>query len=165
MAVDFASKQRDRAGKGWGLRNAKLRMSRKLIFASGLLVCFSAYLDPDLQTKISTDRKDGIKLTLLQHIRDCVRLTPLEILAKSMERYGVSHSIAKNLFDAYTEFLKLLSDEKSRKALEKLKSVDSRTDPTFRQIREISTVFEGALDHIFFKNKLIEPLTRKYGVF
>ena len=28
MAVDFASKQRDRAGKGWGLRNAKLRMSR-----------------------------------------------------------------------------------------------------------------------------------------
>jgi predicted nucleotidyltransferase len=165
MAVDFASKQRDRAGKGWGLRNAKLRMSRKLIFASGLLVCFSAYLDPDLQTKISTDRKDGIKLTLLQHIRDCVRLTPLEILAKSMERYGVSHSIAKNLFDAYTEFLKLLSDEKSRKALENLKSVDSRTDPTFRQIREISTVFEGALDHIFFKNKLIEPLTRKYGVF
>lgn len=34
-AVDFASKQRDRAGEGGGLRNAKLRMSRKLIFASG----------------------------------------------------------------------------------------------------------------------------------
>ncbi len=165
MAVDFASKQRDRAGKGWGLRNAKLRMSRKLIFASGLLVCFSAYLDPDLQTKISTDQKDGIKLTLLQHIRDYVRLTPLEILAKSMERYGVPQSIAKTLFDAYTEFLKLLSDDKSRTALENLRSSDSRTDPTFRQIREISTVFEGALDHIFFKNKLIEPLTRKYGVF
>ena len=140
-------------------------MSRKLIFASGLLVCFSAYLDPDLQTKISTDQKDGIKLTLLQHIRDCVRLTPLEILAKSMERYGVSQSIAKTLFDAYTEFLKLLSDDKSRTALENLRSSDSRTDPTFRQIREISTVFEGALDHIFFKNKLIEPLTRKYGSF
>src|SRR5947209_1149142 len=46
MAVDFASKQRDRAGSGWGLRNAKLRMSRKLIFASGVLVCFSANLDP-----------------------------------------------------------------------------------------------------------------------
>jgi hypothetical protein len=58
MAVDFASKQRDRAGKGWGLRNAKLRMSRKLIFASGLLICFSASLDPDLQNKISTDTND-----------------------------------------------------------------------------------------------------------
>ncbi len=51
MAVDFASKQRDRAGKGWGLRNAKLRMSRKLIFASGLLVCFSSHLDPDLRLR------------------------------------------------------------------------------------------------------------------
>jgi hypothetical protein len=60
MAVDFASKQRDRAGAGWGLRNAKLRMSRKLIFASGLLVCFSANLDPELNGQISTD-KDAIK--------------------------------------------------------------------------------------------------------
>lgn len=56
MAVDFASKQRDRAGEGWGVRNAKLRMSRKLIFASGLLVCFSATLDPDLNDQISTER-------------------------------------------------------------------------------------------------------------
>src|SRR5215813_2951501 len=53
MAVDFASKQRDRAGAGWGLRNAKLRMSRKLIFASGMLVCFSPTFDPVLQSKIS----------------------------------------------------------------------------------------------------------------
>ncbi len=84
MAVDFASKQRDRAGAGWGLRNAKLRMSRKLIFASGLLVCFSANLDPALQTEISTD-KNGIKLRLVEHIREYVSLTPLEILARSME--------------------------------------------------------------------------------
>jgi len=58
MAVDFASKQRDRGGEGWGLRNAKLRMSRKLIFASGLLTCFSCHLDPELQSKISTDNRD-----------------------------------------------------------------------------------------------------------
>jgi predicted nucleotidyltransferase len=29
MAVDFASKQRARGGQGWGIRNAKLRLSRK----------------------------------------------------------------------------------------------------------------------------------------
>jgi len=55
MAVDFASKQRDRGGEGWGLRNAKLRMSRKLIFASGLLVCFACNLDESLQAKISSE--------------------------------------------------------------------------------------------------------------
>jgi predicted nucleotidyltransferase len=165
MAVDFANKQRDRAGKGWGLRNAKLRMSRKLIFASGLLVCFSVNLDPDLQSKISTDKKDDIKLTLIKHIRDCVRLTPLEILERSMEQYEVPQSIAKELLGAYTEFLRVLGDERSRTALENLRSKDSRTDPTFSQIREISKVFEHALDHIFFENKQIAPLTRKYGVF
>jgi predicted nucleotidyltransferase len=164
MAVDFASKQRDRGGAGWGLRNAKLRMSRKLIFASGLLVCFDANLDPDLQGQISTD-KSGIKHKLLQHIRDLVRLTPLQILARSVENYGVPNSIARELFDSYTEFLSVLNDESSRNALKNLRSEDSRTDPTFQRIRKISEGFKHALDHIFFENKQIAPLTREYGVF
>ena len=165
MAVDFASKQRDRAGEGWGLRNAKLRMSRKLIFASGLLVCFSASLDAVLNDQISTGSKDDIKLRLINHLRDCVRLTPLEILAKSMEQYGVPEATAKELFGAYAEFLGLLDDEKSREALKALRSADSRTDLTFKQVRKISGAFEHALDHIFFENPNVAPLTRKYGVF
>ncbi len=164
MAVDFASKQRDRAGAGWGLRNAKLRMSRKLIFASGLLVCFSANLDSELNDQISTDR-DDIKLKLINHIRDYVRKTPLEILAKSMEQYKVPEVIAKDLFGAYAEFLGILDDEKSREALKALRASDSRTDPTFQHIREISRVFENALDQVFFENPSVAPLTRKYGVF
>jgi predicted nucleotidyltransferase len=40
IAVDFMEKQRGQAGGGWGLRSAKLRMSRKLIFASGLVELF-----------------------------------------------------------------------------------------------------------------------------
>jgi predicted nucleotidyltransferase len=164
MAVDFASKQRDRAGAGWGLRNAKLRMSRKLIFASGLLVCFSASLDPELNAQISTD-KDAIKLKLINHIRNCVRLTPLQILANSMEQYRVPDSKAKELFGAYSEFLTLLGDEKSREALKALRASDSRTDPTFRRVIEVSKAFEDALDHIFFENPKVAPLTRKYGVF
>lgn len=164
MAVDFASKQRDRAGEGWGLRNAKLRMSRKLIFASGMLVCFSAYLDPALNEQISTD-KDAIKLKLVNHIRDRVKLTPLQILAKSIEQYEVPDATAKELFGAYGEFLGLLNDEKSREALKVLRASGSRTDATFRTVRDISRAFENALDHIFFVNPNVAPLTRKYGVF
>ncbi|MGA7695565.1 MAG: nucleotidyltransferase domain-containing protein [Candidatus Sulfotelmatobacter sp.] len=164
MAVDFASKQRDRAGAGWGLRNAKLRMSRRLIFASGLLVCFSANLDPALNGQISTDKND-IKLKLVNHIRDYVRKTPLQILAKSMEQYKVPEATARELFGAYAEFLKLLDDKESREALRALRASDSRTDPTFQRIREISRAFENALDHIFFENPNLASLTRKYGVF
>jgi len=164
MAVDFANKQRDRAGKGWGLRNAKLRMSRKLIFASGLLVCFSSNLDSNLQSRISTDKND-IKLKLVNHIREYVQLTPLEVMAKSIELYGIPDSVAQALFGSYTEFLQILNDKPSREALENLRSENSRTDPTFKRIREVSEVFKHALDHIFFENPQIAPLTREYGVF
>ena len=164
MAVDFASKQRDRAGEGWGLRNAKLRMSRKLIFASGLLVCFGCNLDADLQEKISTGEGD-IKLNLVNHIREQVRLMPLELLANAVGLYGISNAIAEQLFSAYAEFLRVLDDENSREALEKLRATGSGTDPTFQRVRDVSKAFEHALDHIFFENSQVAPLTRKYGVF
>ena len=164
MAVDFASKQRDRGGEGWGLRNAKLRMSRKLIFASGLLVCFGANLDPALQAKISTDSND-IKLQLADHIRNHMHLTPLAILEKSVGQYDIPDRIAKNVFEPYAEFLQILDDQASREALEALRAEDSRTDPTFQRIRKISSAFEDALDSIFFENKYVAPLIRKYGVF
>jgi predicted nucleotidyltransferase len=167
MAVDFASKQRDRSGDGWGLRNAKLRMSRKLIFASGLLVCFSCNLDPELQKKISTNKKDknAIKLSLVKHIHDYVRLTPLQVLERSLRAYSIPASVQTSLFAAYADFLALLDDEKARKNLEALRAEDSRTDPTFMQVKDMSHTFEKSLDHIFFENEHLKPLTRKYGVF
>jgi predicted nucleotidyltransferase len=164
MAVDFASKQRDRAGEGWGLRNAKLRMSRKLIFASGLLVCFGCHLDSSLQKQIAANQSDT-KLDLVNHIREQTKLTPLEIMANAIDRYRVTNNVGEELFGAYTEFLKIVDDNKSREELEKLRAADSRTDPTFKQVREISKVFEHGLDLLFFENSQLAPLTRKYGVF
>lgn len=168
MAVDFASKQRDREGAGWGLRNAKLRMSRKLIFASGLLVCFDATLNPELNKQISTEKRtdeSAIKSNLANHLRNLVVLTPLEVLDRILAGYGVPRAVLEELFASYGEFLRMLSDPEIRKDLKDLRAKDSRTDRTFQEIRKISTRFEKALDAIFFENDLLAPLTRRYGVF
>ncbi|HWY71933.1 MAG TPA: nucleotidyltransferase domain-containing protein [Terriglobales bacterium] len=164
MAVDFASKQRDRGGKGWGTRNAKLRMSRKLIFAAGLLICFGCQLDTELRSRIRTDN-DGIKLALVNHLRENVSLTPLQVLVKAMRLYDVPDKITDDLLSSYADFLAMLDSSSEREALDKLRAEDSRSDKLFDRVRSMSERFEHALDNVFFENKSIEPLTRKYGVF
>ena len=92
-------------------------------------------------------------------------LTPLEVLEKSVRSCDVSENVARDLFGTYGEFLTLLGDEKTRQDLAELRAKDSRTDATFKRVREISETFEKALDAMFFENPILAPLTRKYGVF
>ena len=62
MAVDFAYKRRVRDQKGSAIRNLKLRMSRKLIYVSGLLVCFSPHLElSDAERRELFDGVDGAR--------------------------------------------------------------------------------------------------------
>jgi hypothetical protein len=171
MAVDFASKQRDRGGKGWGLRNAKLRMSRKLIFVSGLLNCFSCNLNEELQARVSTDERDiqtarSVNLARLQdHILQRVRQTPLDIVALATMEYGIDGAIAEKLFSAYDEFLGLMADPEKRARLKALRAETSRTDPVFKEVQDFSVRFSDALNEIFFSSPQLGSLTRKYGVF
>jgi hypothetical protein len=82
-----------------------------------------------------------------------------------MLQYGVPDSVARELFGAYAAFLNVLGNKTNRDALEGLRSGSSRTDPLFKEIREISDTFQRSLDHIFFENRLVSPLTKQYGVF
>ena len=165
MAVDFASKQRDRGGKGWGLRNAKLRMSRKLIFASGLLICFACNLDENLRSKISTGDRDINQKHLANHIWAYVKYPPLDILAMMVQKVGLRTYPTQALFSAYDEFISIVSDPELRTKLEKLQAAESRSDATFGRVREVSNLFEAALHELFFVNEALKPLTEKYGVF
>jgi predicted nucleotidyltransferase len=164
MAVDFASKQRDRGGAGWGLRNAKLRMSRKLIFASGLLLCFGCTLNSELQGRISSNQ-DETKAILVNYLRKQAERTATEILAEAVREYKAPRIVGKRLFGAYSDFLKILDDEESRKVLKNLRSTQSRINPVFEEVRQISRRFQDALNSLFFDNKRLLPLIREYGVF
>jgi predicted nucleotidyltransferase len=81
MCVDYASKYREQAGKKWCIRNVKLRLSRKLIFASGLLTCF--YCDPGWISQRSPRLAANPEVEgLVEYLLEFVARTPLDILPR-----------------------------------------------------------------------------------
>jgi predicted nucleotidyltransferase len=162
MAVDFAGKQWERAGEEWALRNIKLRMSRKLIFVAGLLMCFSCY------TSLTIEKSEPEKSTdiLIRHVSSFVERPPLEILADALLRYSISTDTVTELLNAYDLFLQCLNDAKCRTHLEKLPYEESISDTVFQQMRRAGHQFQHGLDRLFFQdNEDLRQLIRKYGVF
>lgn len=88
MAVDFAYKLRNRSGKGWAIRNLKLRMSRKLIYVSGLLACFRCHLDSRSSELAEIFSDPTRHIELVEHMRNIFAATPLEITAGILLRYS-----------------------------------------------------------------------------
>ncbi len=163
MAVDFASKQRERPSGGWALRNIKLRMSRKLIFVAGLLTCFSCYSKrlPILHTE--PEKSAGV---VIEHLSGYVNKTPLQILADALLGYDNRRETVLALFNSYDAFLECLDNEGQRVHLDKLSFEASKDDKVFQHTREISHQFQQGLDNLFFQDsKELQQLIQKYGIF
>ena len=163
MAVDFASKQRERGGQGWGLRNAKLRMSRKLIFVAGLLMCFNCALHSSSGFEDRVPRRAVPRH--LQYLISMSKNMPLEILASALLSYQASDETSCKIFTAYDRFLGMLDDTNTRKKLEGLSAEAAATSSTFTKVREISHDFQDGLTELFFKTRKLKPLMLQYGVF
>jgi hypothetical protein len=164
VAVDFAAKQRDRSGMGWGLRNAKLRMSRKLIFAAGLLICFDCHLSRPSALDDARLPSDERLIIWLQFLKERVLASPLEIVCRFL--YDRDSPSARPLLDSYEAFLSLLADEESRKHLDNLRIEQAGRDPVFQQVRQMGHSFQDALTSILFdESAQVRELVRKYGIF
>jgi hypothetical protein len=162
MAVDFAGKQRERGGDGWALRNIKLRMSRKLIFATGLLMCFSCYSSLPVVTSEPEKSTD----LLIQHISGFIERPPLEILTYALLQYSIPEETVFALLDSYNLFLECLNDMNRRICLEKISYEDSISDTVFQQMRKVGQQFQHGLDRLFFQdNEDLKQLIRQYGIF
>ena len=165
MAVDYAHKRAARAGKGWATRNIKLRLSRKLIFASGMLMCFSPYLSPKVIFDSRLMGTSELLPLLTNHLMHYVGMTPLEILAEAFLKCSRPEA-SRDAFDAYDAFLVGLDNSETRDHLDGLDPSQADSDELFQEMRSVSEKFQGALTRLFFdESNDLHTLTMKYGVF
>lgn len=159
MAVDYANKYRARGGDKWALRNIKLRMSRKLLFVTGLFMCISWELTPHDDVDIKE-----LRHKMIAHLEGWVNKAPLESLAEIIEKYAPS--LAADVFDSYDSFLELLGDKEEREHLEKLSPEGAYDDKKFLKARSMSNKFNEALVKLLFEsNESVSELAKRYGVF
>lgn len=154
MCVDFAYKAWEQENQNWALRNIKLRMSRKLIFASGLLICASNFINP-------VDNPQEVRRALMTKINQ----TPIEIVSNAVLNYA-GNKVANDIFDNYNSFIEVLNDESKRTHLKCLKPEDAYKDKTFKDCRDISHTFNDGLLKLFLdSNERLTQFTREYGIF
>ncbi|EYF08903.1 nucleotidyltransferase domain-containing protein [Chondromyces apiculatus] len=165
VTVDFVSKQRE-GRDGWALRNAKLRMSRKLIFVSGLLTCFSFVLFGQHVQLTDTTGKPLLP-ALMRVLRERLERTPLENLAEALLRPAVTPETGRILFDAYDAFLGVLEDKEKRSQLKELPlNDDMGKNPVFREVMALGRDFQKGLDRLFFgEDDILFQLIKTHGVF
>jgi predicted nucleotidyltransferase len=164
VTVDFVYKQQTRGGDGVALRNVKLRLSRKLVFAVGLIRCFLC-ADDWVQQSLRSRGPDAA-FAVQNQLLAFAGHPPLQVLAHAILRFGVSPEVAKTLFSAYDAFLAMLDDESARTELERLRIEDFDDSAEFRNGREFGARFDEGLKKMFFDGpEPLPTLTRRYGLF
>ena len=168
FAVDYAAKKWQRADKGWALRNAKLRIPRKLTFVKGLLMCLDCELLPAKLpwTNVGVPKDGMVEKQLVTGCTDLVNLPPLDMLSRVLMDVG-SEDTSQRILQAYDDYLGLLNDSDKRKHLDKVVDFpNALKDEVFSEIRQISHQFGDGLQTLFFDEHVgLTSLTREYGIF
>lgn len=157
ICVDYAAKHWDQGDAKWALRNAKLRFSRKLLYASGIAFCFACQLTPPNSTEVTLfgEEKDESPKPYIDLAIDFAKTPPLDYLAAFIRAYVKEEEkrklIARKIFGGYNQWLGVLGDQKVRKALTDLSHEDAPENSIFNEnVRELSQEFASGLKLLFF---------------
>ncbi len=166
ITVDYAKKRRDRRGTEWALRNFKLRLSRKLIFASGLAMCLSCQLHPSNELAVgSFANEQHFNQALVEFLVEFSNQTPLSVLAKLCLEYDAQDA-GGLIFGSYDRFLAILDDKSKRDELNEMTVNDARSNALFDEARDIARDFQKGLGMLFFgTDDKLTACTQRYGVF
>jgi hypothetical protein len=150
IGVDFVAKDRERGGRGWGLRNAKLRTSRKLLFASGLL--------PVLRCHEHDAR------AIAPFLEAQFAMPPADRIADAFLQCDAAPAGAATL-RAYDAFLALVDDGPARA---ELRAIDGRAaadaSPVFREVARLGAAIEEGLLALLFGPRL-GGTAQRYTIF
>lgn len=149
IAVDFERKHRDRYGKEWGLRNAKLRTSRPLLFASGLL--------PALECRRLRSQDYS------PFLAEQFRAPPLDRVAACFLRHGRADSGVRTLL-AYDSFLAMLDDKTTRTELETLDYEKRADSDTYRSAKQLGEDIREGLLSLMFETRDLYEMVREYAI-
>lgn len=166
MAVDSAQKRRDRV-EGWALRNIKLRLSRKLLFVTGLWACISCHLRPSEEMEQSREKndRDGLASDVTEFFLGFSQRPSLEVLADAFVAFEAWEA-ARTAFDAYETFLAILNNQSERDHLKNLTVEQAGDDAVFARGKSAAAAFQAGLEKLFFEtNSTLTRAVQAYGVF
>jgi hypothetical protein len=148
ICVDFVGKERE-GGEKWGIRNAKLRTSRKVLFAAGLVPLLQCHRFDRAQ------RRAYLAAQLAAPATDRLAAAFLDCGARDAGVRALS---------AYDRWLGVLDDEVRRGELESLSKETAHESTVFRDVRRHAAELERGLLVLLFDTELL-PQVREHGVF
>jgi len=161
IAVDYATKKWQQSSDKWALRNVKLRMSRKLLFVKGLLMCFSCH---NRSPRASGETGELVLDQLVSHCLNYAGKSAIDALCEVLIEAD-SEPLSVKLLQSYNDFLACLNDTEKRDHLKNLDFSKATSDELFQKVRSISDNFRDGLNELFFDHELLCPLTREFGLF
>jgi hypothetical protein len=148
ICVDFVGKERE-GGEKWGIRNAKLRTSRKVLFAAGLVPLLQTYRYDRAR------RREYLAAQLAAPATDRLAAAFLDCGARDAGVRALS---------AYDRWLGVLDDEQRRGELESLTKETAHESAVFRDVRRHAAELERGLLVLLFDTELL-PHVREHGIF
>ncbi len=172
FAVDYASKKWHQNDKKWGIRNSKLRFTRKMLFLKGLLLTLDCEFS-DVEGNEEwpwnilpgSDYLNKPENRLMLGIQKLIELAPVEMFCRTCLMTD-SLVNAEKALKAYNDFLAMIDDEEKRDHLSNIPFESAEDDEIFNSVRDKGKEFGAALNCVLFDNggKLAE-LVKEYGVF
>lgn len=149
ICVDFAGKEHEGPEK-WGLRNAKLRTSRKILFAGGLLPILECF------------RFDLPKIRA--YLEEQLNMVPTDRIAECFLVHQAIEPGART-FAAYDEFVGRMDDVEFRQELAQVTRDNLSDSAAFSDAQRLGHELQDGLLALLYETRQLPQVVRDYAIF